>query len=173
MNTNTTPATTTDATMTPATTTPAVEPRARRNRGTRVAPKPADAPAIRVPTSIADAFKIARTITGANIDDHVRVANVGHVINAPGKNVGRFTSTRIVRFQNSTLIDNVERKLTDVQLLYVWRVEFPSATGRVFVADWKTGVAIVRGVRAEFNRNGHGEPERKPAGFVSESYTGR
>lgn len=178
MNTNDiTPATTPTTTTTPATTTPAVDvattPATPAKRASRKPVKPANAPAVRVPTSIADAFKIARTITGANIDEHVRAANVGHVVNAPGKNTGRFTSTRIVRFQNTTLLENVERKLTDVQLLYVWRVEFPSAVGRVFTADWKTGVSIVRGVRAEFNRNGHGEPERVPAGFKSEPFTGR
>lgn len=156
--------TTTDTATVPTTTTVA-EPKPARAH----AAKPANVPT--PPRSLADAMKIARTATMANAAELVAAANVGFIVNAPGKNVGRFTGTRITRFQNTTLLENPKWRFTDVQLLVLWRIEHPSATGAVYASpDIRRAVGIVAGVRAEFNRDGHGEPERIPAGFRSEPY---
>lgn len=92
------------------------------------------------------------------------------------RNVGRFTGTRIVAFQNMTMVRNAEWQLDDCQLAALWSVEFPAGVGRVFSMNALPGVrplpsassitdaiGIVRGVRAAFNATGHGDPSGKPA----------
>lgn len=69
---------------------------------------------------------------------------------------GLFTGMRVKDFQNWLLERNVEWKLTDLQLLALMRLEFPEATGQIFTADLVTALRILSGVRAHYNRDGHG-----------------
>jgi hypothetical protein len=164
---------------TPATVTPVADVTPARRRAPRkpVAPRPTKNRAVDVagftPTDINGVWRMATAVTPANIDATVARLNAGFTVNGPGKHIGRFTGRRIVDFQNRSFVENADRKLTDVQLLFVWRVEFPMATGAVFTSDWKTGVRVVRGVRADVNRGGHaGAASGIPAGFRSEPYIG-
>lgn len=118
------------------------------------------------PASMADAITIAKTITPDTFGDVIRAANVGHGIAHGGRSVNRFDSTRIEFTQNRLYADNVTNQLTDVQLLAVWCMAFPMATGRVFDANRATddksmrdaiitGTRIVRNVRGQFNNGKH------------------
>lgn len=123
--------------------------------------------------------KIARTVTPANIIAVVTAANKNHGIVT--RNVGRYTGMRVMAFQNASFVANVGWQLDDVQLLAVWVMEFPATVGRVFAingtlgtpdnAGVRDGVSIIRGVRSDYNRTGHGvTPERKPVAVPSVSY---
>lgn len=132
----------------------------RKPRVVRASSKPR-----RMASSFDNVVKIARGITVANASDKIARVNAsdGRAVNGPGKNVGRYTNRRIVAFQNWTLVENADWQLSDVQLLAVWRMEFPAAVGRVFVAPIADGIRIVRDVRAHYNRDGHDDPNGKPA----------
>lgn len=122
--------------------------------------------------AIADSFdnavRIARTVTAATFDAIIGgtgtngSAHASSVTHA-ARNVCRFTGRRVMAVQNDTLRRNVEWQLDDVQLLALWRMCFPSASGRVFAAPLRDAVGIVNGVRAHYNRDGHGDPAGKPA----------
>jgi hypothetical protein len=71
---------------------------------------------------------------------------------------GVFTGRRVQQFQNWQLDENPRLRLTDAQLLAVMRVEFPQAVGKVFTGDLATGLKIVAGIRADYNRTGHNGP---------------
>jgi len=128
--------------------TPVVKPAARVRR------TPTTAPAPRRLRTMADAIVAARHVTPANVDAMIARFNANHGVTLAARNVGRLSGGRIMDVQNDFMADN--RGLNDLQIAFVWRVDFPAAVGRVFTADVPTGVQIVRGVRAEYNRNGHG-----------------
>lgn len=133
-------------------TVPADKP-ARRPRTPRTANRKPAAP--KRPTAVRtfdDVVAFARTVTPATFAADIARVNANHGVSHAARNVGRFTRGRIMDVQNETLRDNVARQLDDVQLLFMWRVEFPAASGAVFTADPRRGVEIVRGVRAEYNR---------------------
>lgn len=121
---------------------------------------------------IADTFdnavRIARTVTVTTFDAIIGgtgangTAHASPVTHA-ARNVCRFTGRRVMAVQNDTLRRNVSWQLDDVQLLALWRMCFPSASGRVFAAPLRDAVGIVNGVRAHYNRDGHGDPAGKPA----------
>ena len=114
-------------------------------------------------TSIDDVITLARTVTPATFDAMIARANANHGVVHAGRNVARFTGQRIVFTQNATLTRNAEWQLDDCQLLFVWRVLFPMASGALFTGPMVNGIGIVRGVRAHYNRDGHGMPTGKPA----------
>lgn len=161
----------TDNTMTTNTTTRTRTPKP----ATRASRKPAAAAASPLDTIIT----LARTVTPANIIDVVGRACRNHGVTA--RNVGRYTGMRVMAFQNHTMVRNAEWQLDDCQLLAVWTMEFPAAVGRVFAVngrmnngavtatDVANGIGIVRGVRSDYNRTGHGDPNGKPA-TPAESY---
>lgn len=81
---------------------------------------------------------------------------------APSKHRGQglvagYGSLRIMEFQNRTLRDNAEWKLSDEQLAALWRHEFPHADGKVFSPAPGVGASIVRGVRALYNKGRHAQ----------------
>lgn len=125
---------------------------------------------------------LAKTVTVETFADAFARATTNHGIVHGTRNVARFTGWRIMHAQNETLRMNASHKLDDVQLLFVWRAMFPMATGTVFIANESRtsresiarGVAIVRGVRADYNRGTHGQNGVKPATeSVSYGPTGR
>lgn len=125
---------------------------------------------------------LAKTVTVDTFADAFTRATTNHGIVHGTRNVARFTGWRIMHAQNETLRMNATHKLDDVQLLFVWRVMFPMATGTVFIANESRtsresiarGVSIVRGVRADYNRGTHGQNGVKPATeSVSYGPTGR
>jgi hypothetical protein len=124
-----------------------------RRRGVTVAVVPMP----RSIKSIADLIAVGRNVTPANW-----VAVVGRFTGPDGRggvshasrNVGRFTGMRIVDFQNVWMADN--NGLDDCQLAAIMRIEHPAASGGLYTRDAATAVGIVRGIRAEYNRNGHG-----------------
>lgn len=114
-----------------------------------------------------------RTLTVANVLASIAKHNAGYT--TATRNVGRHTNARIVAFQNMTLVHNAEWQLNDLQLAALWSIEFPAAVGRVFAMNALPGVrplpsassitdaiGIVRGVRSDYNRTGHGDPNGKP-----------
>lgn len=102
--------------------------------------------------TLADVVRVARTVTVGTFGVTLAAVNANHGVTHAARNVGRFTRGRIMDVQNETLRDNATWKLDDVQLLFVWRAEFPMASGMVFTATPQRGVEIVRGVRADYNR---------------------
>jgi len=110
--------------------------------------------------------KIARTINPVNVIDVVRKHNAGYT--TAHRNVGRYTGRRVMAFQNACLVANAAWQLDDCQLAALWAMEFPMAVGRVFAINGRMGapdaaavrdaIGIVRGVRADYNRTGHGDP---------------
>jgi hypothetical protein len=79
---------------------------------------------------------------------------------AAGKHQGRTTGRSVMWFQDDTFLQNdmPERRMTDEQLLTLWRNEFPEAEGAVFTGPQDRALTILRGVRAHYNigRQGHG-----------------
>lgn len=114
-------------------------------------------------SSIDDVVAMARTVTPANFNDMLARANANHGVLHAGRHIARFTGHRVMQTQNDTLTRNAEWQLDDCQLLFVWRVLFPMSSGAVFTASMRDGIGIVRGVRADYNRTGHGMPSGKPA----------
>lgn len=149
-------------------TTPNATPNTARTR-TR-APKPV-APVAPVADVMTPIVTMARTVTPANVIDVVGRACANHGVTA--RNVGRRTGMRVMAFQNHSFARNVEWQLDDCQLLAVWAIEFPAAIGRVFALNGRMGtpdgraiadgIGIVRGVRSDYNRTGHGMATGKPA----------
>lgn len=138
---------------------------------------PKTTPASATPTVLDRIVKIARTVTPATIIEIVRTANRDHGVTA--RNVGRYTNTRIMAFQNASFVHNTTWQLDDVQLLALWAMEFPAAVGRVFAVNGRMGtpdmtavrdgIGIIRGVRSDYNTTGHGDPTGTPA-IASTSY---
>lgn len=79
--------------------------------------------------------------------------------------VGVLSGQRVQDFQNWLLANNHQWRLKDGQLLAVMRTEFPDATGKVFTGDVAEGLRIVRGIRAHYNRDGHGGPSPSERGM--------
>lgn len=123
------------------------------------------------PVDVLTAF--VATLRDVTVDNAIAFVTATIRGNTAVRNIGRITGTRVMAFQNMTLIRNAEWQLDDCQLAVLWACEFPRNVGRVFAmngierpADASSvaaGISIVRGVRAEYNRNGHGEPTGKPA----------
>jgi hypothetical protein len=132
--------------------------------------KPAPAKRPTAVRTFDDVVAFARTVTPATFAADVARVNTNHGVTHAARNVGRFTRGRIMDVQNETLRDNVGRQLDDVQLLFVWRAEFPMASGAVFTADPRRGVEIVRGVRAEYNRAPGHHGAKFPVTVASERY---
>lgn len=110
-------------------------------------------------TSFDGVIAAASTVNAKNIDAKITAFNASSTPDkTPARNVGRYTGMRVVAFQNSLFADNVTRQLTDVQLLFVLRVEHPNASGAIVTGSIATGLGIVRDVRAHINRNGHDGP---------------
>lgn len=140
-----------------------------RNAARIVRTRPVTAPSNGVPTSIDTLIAIARTVEPATFMARLATATRNHGVTLAGRNVGRFSGARVTAFQNMTLVRNADWQLNDCQLAFVWRAEFPMAVGRVFIGSVADGVSIVRGVRSDYNRTGHGDPNGKPK-TESESY---
>lgn len=113
--------------------------------------------------SVADVVRMARDVTVANFANMIARSTANHGVLHAGRHVARFTGHRVMQTQNATLVDNATWQLDDVQLLFVWRTLFPMSSGKLFAGSVADGVAIVRGVRADYNRGGHGDPAGKPA----------
>jgi hypothetical protein len=123
--------------------------------------KPASKPG---PDPLAALIAIARTCNPTNVVDVIRRAIVNHGVTA--RNVGRTIGMRVMAFQNHTFARNAVWQLDDCQLAALWTLEYPAAVGRVFAmngrlstpdaASVRDAIAIVRGVRADYNRTGHG-----------------
>lgn len=115
--------------------------------------------------AIAPALKLARTINPANAITVVAAANAGY--NPANRNVGRYTGMRVVEFQNACMVANATWQLDDCMMAALWAMEFPRAVGRVFAingamtpasaASVRDAIGIVRGVRSDYNRTGHGD----------------
>ncbi len=115
-----------------------------------------------VVTDLASLITFARMVTVATFADMLARVNADHGIVHAGRHVARFTAWRVMYAQNHTLQQNAEWQLDDVQLLFVWRALFPMSSGKLFTGSIADGVSIVRGVRADYNRTGHGMPTGKP-----------
>lgn len=136
-------------------------------------PKPAATPATPAPTTfagmVATIVTMVRAVTVDNVTAIVARANAGHT--PTNRNTGRYTGRRIMAFQNESLIANNAWQLDDLQIAALWAIEFPGAVGRVFGLNGRMGavtpavimdaVSIVRGVRADYNRTGHGMYDTK------------
>lgn len=72
------------------------------------------------------------------------------------KSVGALTRRRVMDFQNWLYDENVNWRLTDLQLLAVMRTEFPFNNGEVFTGDIARGLGHIASIRADYNRTGHG-----------------
>lgn len=129
-------------------------------------------PANGIPRNADELVAVARTVTPDTFTATLGRVNANHGVTLAGRNVGRFSGMRVTAFQNHTLRANADWKLDDVQLAFMWRAEYPMAVGRVFIGSVSDGVSIVRGVRSDYNRTGHGDPAGKPA-TASESYGAR
>lgn len=115
--------------------------------------------------------KLVATVNPSNVIATVKSANVNHGITFATRNVGRYTGMRIVAFQNTMLERNRTAQLDDCQLAAMMAIEFPAAIGRVFAINGayatpdasaiRNAIAIVGGIRSDYNRTGHGGP--KPA----------
>jgi len=136
---------------------------ANTNRKSAVRPARKSGVASTVLNSLADVVTLARTVTVATFTATVERANRDHGVLHGGRHVDRFNGWRVMFAQNNTLAKNAEWQLDDVQLLFVWRVMFPMSSGKLFTGNIADGIAIVRGVRADYNRTGHGMPTGKPA----------
>lgn len=141
-----------NAATVPATVAP--KPTRTRTRATKPATAVKLPPMPRTIRNAADVVSVARHITPSNFDAMIVRFTANHGITLAARNVGRYTGSRIMDAQNVFMADNMG--LNDAQILFALRVDFPAAVGRVFIADNATGVSIVRGIRAEYNRNGHG-----------------
>ena len=108
---------------------------------------------VRVRT-IADAIAVARHVTPANVDAMVTRYNTNHGVSHAARNVGRLSGGRIMDVQNDFMADN--HGLNDLQIAFVFRVDFPAASGKIFTDAMPVAVSIVRGIRADYNRTGHG-----------------
>lgn len=116
------------------------------------------------PDPLAALIAIARTCNPANVVDVIRRAIVNHGVTA--RNVGRTVGMRVMAFQNHTFAGNAVWQLDDCQLAALWTLEYPAAIGRVFAMNGRLStpdassvrdaIAIVRGVRSDYNRTGHG-----------------
>ena len=113
--------------------------------------------------SLADMITVARSVTVATFAATLDRVNRDHGVLHAGRHVARFTAWRVMYAQNETLRLNADWQLDDVQLLFVWRALFPMSSGKLFTGSIADGIAIVRGVRADYNRTGHGMPSGKPA----------
>lgn len=137
------------------------------NRKSNVATKTATRERARVGNdvlaSIDDVVRMARTVTPENFAVMVGRSTANHGIIHAARHIARFTGHRVMQTQNATLAANAEWQLDDVQLLFVWRTLFPMSSGKLFTGSIADGVGIVRGVRADYNRTGHGLPSGKPA----------
>lgn len=71
---------------------------------------------------------------------------------AAGRFTGRTTGLSVTKFQNKSIEDNRKKKLTDEELVQLWKSEFPNAK-----SDYTT--AIVKGVRGLYNRGKHGNDQ--------------
>ena len=112
--------------------------------------------------SLDDVIAMARTVTIGTFADCIARSTANHGVTHAGRNVARFTGQRVVYTQNATLANNEKWQLDDCQLLFVWRTLFPMASGKLFAGSVADGIGIVRGVRAHYNRDGHGMPTGKP-----------
>ena len=97
--------------------------------------------------------------TGAKVEK--TKSGKGQPGSAQGRFIGRTTGLSVAKFQNKTLEDNLKKKLTDEQLVRVWKAEFPNAK-----SDYT--VEIVRGVRSAYNRGKHGQDDIVPSRRVPE-----
>lgn len=126
--------------------------------------KPAPAPRTSTVVDTLDALiTIARTVTVATFTDTLARVNTNHTVVHAGRHIDRFNGWRVMYAQNVTLAKNADWQLDDIQLLFVWRCMFPMSSGKLFTGNIAGGIAIVRGVRADYNRTGHGMPTGKPA----------
>jgi len=83
--------------------------------------------------------------TGAKVEK----VKAGKSASNAGRFTGRTTGMSIAKFQNKTIEDNRKKRLSDAQLVRVWKSEFPNAK-----SDYTE--AIVSGVRSLYNRGKHG-----------------
>ena len=107
-----------------------------------------------------------RTVNPSNVVDVVKRANAGHTVTFASRHIGRYTGMRIVAFQNAQLERNRTAQLDDCQLAAMMAIEFPMAVGRVFALNGayatpdasaiRNAIAIVGGIRSDYNRTGHG-----------------
>lgn len=74
-----------------------------------------------------------------------------------GKNIGRTTGMRIMAFQDQTMANQPDKRLTDEELAAEWQAEFPDSRCR-----FEDRLDVVRTVRRLFNEGKHGAQELKP-----------
>jgi hypothetical protein len=82
--------------------------------------------------------------------------------------IGRQSRKGIQEYQDYTLMinDRPDRRLDDEQLLADWNGEFPTAVGKVFVADLRERLEIVRGIRRDYNKGVENHGHRGADGTV-------
>ena len=125
------------------------------------------------PTSLAELIVAARAVTSHDTFEgfvrHMKVCMPGPAHPHEGVLSGR----RVQDFQNWLLVENYTQRLTDAQLLAIMRAEFPLAEGAVFTGSFEKGLAIVSGIRAHFNRDGHNGPSPRERGLPASVSYGR
>lgn len=95
------------------------------------------------------------TKTGAKVEK-VKAGRRTSSEGIPGRFIGKTTGLSVTKFQNRTIEENRKRRLTDDQLVKVWKAEFPNAK-----SDYTP--QIVAGVRSAYNRGAHGnDAPRQP-----------
>ncbi len=111
------------------------------------------------PSTIEALIDLARRKVGSEESLNAFVSTMRGVLPWSGhQHVGTLSGMRVVQFQNWMLDENPNWQLTDAQILAVMRVEFPMAVGVVHTGDADAGLSQIAGIRAHYNRDGHGGP---------------
>lgn len=119
-----------------------------------------------VPSSIDELIDLARRKVGSEESLLAFVSAMRGALPWRGQpHVGTLSGMRVMQFQNWLLDENPRWQMTDAQLLAVMRVEFPLATGLVHTGDADTGLSQIAGIRAQYNRDGHGGPSPAERGL--------
>jgi hypothetical protein len=110
------------------------------------------APSVSSPEQLIDLARAVHSEDSLN----TFVSQMRRTLPAPSNpHVGITSGMRVQQFQNWLLDENAKHRLTDAQLLALMRIEFPLASGQVFVGDVETGLQHIAGIRAHYNRDGH------------------
>jgi hypothetical protein len=126
------------------------------------------------PSSIDELIDLARQKVYSEDSLHRFVSSMRSALAWRGHpHEGTLSGMRVMQFQNWMLDENPRWRLTDAQLLAVMRVEFPLATGLVHTGDAETGLSQMAGIRAHYNRDGHGGPSPGERGMPESVSYGR
>jgi hypothetical protein len=121
----------------------------------------ADGPAVvaNAPSTIEQLMDLARTKVSSAASFNEFVSSCRRVLPRPNRqSVGLLSGMTVPEFQTWLLDANVERQLTDAQLLAVVRLEFPLVAGPLFTGDIETGLKQMALIRTQYNRQAHRGP---------------